>query len=212
MGAAPQGRPDAADGEPVDMGDGVPSTFAEAVVQRRADAERAPTDNARLKVVYFDATSRLFHTDTAVPQVIDHPPEHFRIGANVGYVSVLGHHHAGLDLSFMAESGPFAVTGDLGIARSDAPYNLQPGWVDRQLYHLDVQARWTPLSSPVSPFVAAGPELYIPVSAGVRLSAGAEARFAPTWVASAAGVFSVAGSGLGIPLGWGFVIGAARTY
>ncbi len=212
MGAAPEGRPEAADGEAVDMGDGVPSTFAEAVLQRRADAERAPTDNPRLKVVYFDATSRLFHTDTAVAQVIDHPPEHFRIGATVGYVSVLGHHHAALDLSFLAEMGRFGVAGDLGIARSDSPYNLQPGWVDRQLYHLDVQARWTPLSSRISPFVAAGPELYIPVSAGVKLSAGAEARFAPTWVASAAGVFSVAGSRLGVPFGWGLQIGVARTY
>lgn len=212
IGEAPATRPEAADAEPVDMGDGVPSTFADAVTQRRTDAERSPTDNPRLKVVYFDATTRLFHADTSVPQVVDHPPEHFRIGASVGYVSVLGHNHASLDLSFLAEIGRFAVTGDLGIARSDTPYNLQPGWVDRQLYHVNVQARWTPLSSRVSPFVAAGPELYIPVSVGAKLSGGVEARFAPTWVASAEGRFSVAGSRLGRPLGWGFGIGVARTY
>lgn len=212
MTAPPATRPGAADGERLDMGDGLPTTFAEAVTQARADEERAPTDQRTLKIVYFDPRSRLFHADTVLPFVPDHPPEHFRIGLNVGYASVLGHHHGGFDLGFLAEAGRFGVQVDLGVVRAESPYDLQVGWVDRQLYHLDVLARWAPLPGRISPFAALGPELYIPVAAGGRLTLGVEGRFASTWVANAGLIGSVSASKLQVPLGWGASVGVARTY
>ncbi len=210
--APPATRPKAADGEPVDFGDGVPSTFAEAVQQARADAERPPTEERELKVVYFDPRSKLFHADTVLPQVVDHPPEHFRIGATVGYASLLGHHHAGFDLGFLGEVGRFGVEADVGVARADMPYDLQPNWVDRQLYHIDLMARWAPLPGRVTPFAALGPEVYIPISVGARVTAGVEGRFASTWVAHGEGFASVADSKLNVPLGWGVGLGVSRTY
>ncbi len=209
---APATRPAAADGEQLDMGDGVPTTFAEAVVQARADSERAPTDNPRLKIVYFDPRSRQFHTDTVLPELVDHPPEHFRIGAEVGYTSVLGHHHGAFGLGFLGEAGRFGVQLDLGVLRSDTPYNLGPKWVDRQLYHVDVMARWAPLAGRVTPFVAFGPDVYLPVAVGGRAQLGVEARFAPTWVAQLSGSGTAVASKLDVPLGWGVGVGVSRTY
>ena len=212
MTPAPATRPGAADGERLDMGDGVPTTFADAVTQARADEERAPTDQRTLKIVYFDPRSRLFHADTVLPFVPDHPPEHFRIGGSVGYSSVLGHKHAGFDLGFLAKFGSFGVQFDLGVLRAESPYSLQPGWVDRQLYHVDLLARWAPLPGRVSPFAALGPELYVPVAVGGRLTLGVEGRFASTWVGMAGLTGSVSASKLDVPLGWGTSVGVARTY
>ncbi len=209
---APATRPAAADGEMMDMGDGVPTTFADAVTQARTDSERAPTDNPRLKVVYFDPKSRQFHADSVIPALVDHPPEHFRIGADVGYASVLGHRHGTFGLGFLGEAGRFGVQLDLGVLRSDAPYNLNVGWVDRQLYHVDVLARWSPLPGRITPFLAFGPEVYIPVAFGGRGQLGVEARFASTWVAQVSGFGAVSTSRLDIPFGWGFGLGVARTY
>lgn len=210
--AAPATRPAAAEGEAVDMGDGVPSTFADAVMQARADAERAPTELRRLKVVYFDPASRGFHVDSVRAEAPYTPTEHFRLGASTGYTSALGHGHATIDVGFLAAAGRFGAQLDLGLARADAPYHLQPGWIDRQLYHLDLLARWTPLEGRYSPYVTAGPELYVPIAVGARVGAGVDARFAPRWVASAGAFGAVAASRTGMPFGWGLNLGVARTY
>lgn len=212
MTAAPVTRPEAAEGEAVDMGDGVPTTYGEAVVQARADSERAPTDNPRLKIVYFDPKSRQFHADSVIPVLVDHPPEHFRIGADIGYTSILGHNHGSLGLNFLGEAGPLGLQLDLGVLRSDTPYNLQVGWVDRQLYHVDLMVRWAPLPGRVTPFLAFGPDVYIPVAFGGRAQVGVEARFASTWVAQVSGSGTVASSKLDVPFGWGVGLGVARTY
>lgn len=101
---------------------------------------------------------------------------------------------------------------DLGVLRSDTPYNLQVGWVDRQLYHVDLMVRWAPLPGRVTPFLEFGPDVYIPVAFGARAQAGVEARFASMWVAQVSGSGTVASSKLDVPFGWGVGLGVARTY
>lgn len=200
-------RPAAADGERVDHGDGIPSTYAEEIVAVD-EAGRVPTAaERRLRVVWFDPALERFTLDAASVPRADTTPARFRVGLHLGYAGMMAHHHAAADLAGAFRVGPVEIEGRLGLVRADAPYNLYAAWVDQQLYHVAVAARWAP-EWPVAPFVAAGPELYVPVAVGGRVATGAQVRIERRWLA----VAEVHGGWLDRGPGWGIGLGVSRTY
>ncbi|MDP2306547.1 MAG: hypothetical protein Q8P18_11040 [Pseudomonadota bacterium] len=214
VGPADPLRPAAADGERVDHGDGIPSTYAEEVVVLDEDArDHASSTEERLRVMWFDPTLGRFSLDGGpVLARPDTQPTRFRVGLHLGYAGMMAHHHATVDLGGAwrigrIAGGPLDLEGRLGLARADAPYNLYAGWVDQQLYHASLGVRWAP-SWDVAPFVAAGPELYVPVAFGARVSTGAQIRIERRWLA----VVEVHGGWLDQGPGWGAGLSVGRMY
>lgn len=60
----------------------------------------------------------------------------------------------------------------------------------------------------VAPFVAAGPEFYVPVAFGARLSTGAQLRIERRWLA----VAEIHGGWLDQGPGWGAGLSVGRMY
>lgn len=214
MSRADARRPAAAGGEAVDHGDGIPSTYEQEVSAiHEGVTERRPEEGAReLRIVYFDTRLRRFSTDSGAALVrpdTEEPP--FELYGQLGYTRMLEHHHAAVDIGGAWRPGAFGVEAKIGLVRADSSYNLYADWVDAQLYHVTVGARWSP-SWRVRPFATLGPEIYIPVAVGGRLGAGAEARLDHNWRAQVEGYFSllnVAGEAEGAG---GIGIGVGRVY
>jgi hypothetical protein len=206
IGPADPLRPAAADGERQDHGDGIPSTYAEEVLARD-EAARAgrPYVERRLRLVWFDATLQRFSLDAPVASRPELADTRFRAALHVGYAGMMAHHHAAFDLGAAWRVGPVEIEGRIGLVRADAPYNLYADWVDQQLYHVYLGVRWAP-SWRVAPFVAAGPELYVPAAFGGRVGAGVQLRIERRWVLVAEGhggwLDQGASYGGGIALGW----------
>lgn len=214
VGRADPLRPAAADGERVDHGDGIPSTYAEEIlVLDEAARDRAASTEQRLRVMWFDPALGRFSLDGG-PSLArpDTEQPRFRVGLHLGYAGMMAHHHATVDLGGAwrlgaLAGGPLDLEGRLGLARADAPYNLYAGWVDQQLYHASLGVRWA-ADWDVAPFVAAGPELYVPAAFGARLSTGAQVRIERRWLA----VVEVHGGWLDQGPGWGAGVSVGRMY
>ncbi len=206
IGPADPARPVAADGERADHGDGIPSTYAEEVLAVDEAARERPTTERRLRVMWFDPALERFSLDAAPVARPETAPTRFRVGLQLGYTGMMAHHHAAADLVGAWDLGPVELEARLGLVRADAPYNLYADWVDQQLYHVAVAARWAP-DWRVAPFVAAGPELYVPVAVGGRLSAGGQVRI-ERWL----GVVELHGGLTDQGPGWGVGVGVARAY
>lgn len=200
----PAKRPEAADGERVDMGDGVRSTFAEEVVEVHARAGERPVEVARLRVIWFDPRTRRLGAEPAPVDPVPPADPPVRAGAEVGWLTFMDRHHATVEVGLGAPVGPFEIEGRLGLWRADLAYNLRADWVDRQVYPLGAALRWRPPGA-VAPWVALGPELVVPVAVGGRLQAGVDARFAG-WTARAGGTALLTDAGFG----WGLLLGAGR--
>ena len=182
LSAAPGDRPAAAAGEPVDMGDGVPTTYEGEVLQRyTARGEQHVTRLSRLRLAFFDPDTRRFSADTAVSSALAPSPERLRLGVHTAWVSMMDRQHLGADVQLVVPMGPVALDARLGVVRADQPYNLYKDWVDRALTHVYVGARWAP-SWTVAPFVGVGTDVYAPAALGGRLTVGGQARFARTWL------------------------------
>ncbi len=214
FGAADPLRPAAADGERVDHGDGIPSTYAEEVLAVEADGQpRGGSTERRLRVMWFDPALERFTLDAAptLPRP-DLAEPRFRVGLHLGYAGMMAHHHATVDLGGAwrvteLAGGGLDLEARLGLARADAPYNLYAGWVDQQLYHASLGVRWAP-SWDIAPFVAAGPELYVPVAFGARIATGAQVRIERRWLA----VAEVHGGWLDQGPAWGAGLSLGRMY
>ncbi len=203
----PSTRPEAAEGERVDFGDGVPATFGEHVVARyRGDRDGHVQDGpVRLRVVWFDpGTGRLLQDPPRQEAVAVEEELRTRAGVHLGYARLLDNAHAVADLSLVTELGPLWLDGRAGLARSSEAYLLYPGWTDRQLYHLSLMARWRP-DWRLRPYAAAGPEVYLPVAVGLRGAAGVEGAVGSGLMAS----LELHGALLGVGSSWG--LGAALT-
>lgn len=172
----PPTRPEAAEGERVDMGDGVPATFSDHVVARyQGDRDGHVQDGpVRLRVAWFEpATGRILQDPPAAAPLPAEEPPSTRAGLHLGYARALGNPHAMAELTVVTEAGPVWLDVRAGLARGSEPYLLYPGWTDRQLYHLAALARWRP-DWTVRPYASLGPELYLPVSVGGRGAVGVE--------------------------------------
>ncbi len=181
LSEAPATRPEAAAGEKVDMGDGVPTTFEGEVLQRHAAAGEAHVQRIhRLRVVFFDPATRHFSPDPMVSTALQQPPEKLRLGVRTTGVSMMDRLHLGVDLQLSVPVGPIDAEARLGFVRADSPYNLYTDWVDHTLPHLWLGARIAPDWS-VAPFAAAGLELFAPAAVGGRAEAGIAFRFDQDW-------------------------------
>lgn len=214
VGAADPLRPAAADGERVDHGDGIPSTYAEEVVAiDESGRARGGAVERRLRVMWFDPALERFSLDSG--EAVARPDtvaSRFRVSLHLGYTGMMAHHHAAVDLGgawrvAQVAGGGLDIEGRLGLVRADAPYNLYAGWVDQQLYHASLGVRWAP-DWDLAPFVAAGPELYVPVAFGARVSAGAQLRIERRWLA----VAELHGGWLDQGPGWGAGLSVGRMY
>ncbi len=205
LGPEPKDRPAAAAGEAVDMGDGVPTTFEGEVLQRhRAKDEGHVQRTTRLRMVFFDPATRRFSADPSVSTALQESPERLRLLARAGGMRAMGRSHLGLDLGLLVPVGPLRIDGRLGWVRADRPYNLYEDWVDHQLAHLYLGARWSPEWA-VAPFLGAGVEVLAPAAVGGRLGTGVDLRFARDWQAEV----ELAGGLLdkGLQLGGGLALG-----
>lgn len=211
IGRPDPSRPVAADGERVDHGDGIPATYTEEVIARddatRDTAVRAPEQ--RLRVVWFDPALQRFTLDAPVSVARpDTAQPRFRVSLHLGYTGMMDHAHAAVDLGgAWRVAGPIAIEARLGMVRADAPYNLYPGWVDLQLYHVSVAARWAP-PWPVAPFASIGPEIYIPAAVGARVDAGVQIDVARSWV----GIVDIHGGWLDTGPSWGAGLALGHSY
>lgn len=203
MSDAPADRPNAAAGPPKNMGDGIPTTYEGEIVQRWAAGAEGHVDEAhRLRVVFFDPATRRFSTDTRVATSLQPGPERLRVGLRAGWTAMIDRGHLAGDLALVVPAGKVSVDARLGVVRADEPYNLYTTWVDRQLYHLYVGARWAP-ETRLAPFVSGGAELYAPVSIGVRAAGGLQAAFAERWRAELEGAAGYGTQGPTLAVGLG---------
>jgi hypothetical protein len=210
LGAPDPMRPAAAEGEKVDHGDGIPATYAEEVLATDTITRDAPPGEPerRLRVMWFDPTLERFSLDGGPALVREDTTEpRFRASLHLGYVGMMQHHHAAADLAGAWRVGPVSLEARLGVVRADYPYNLYTNWTDLQLYHAAVSVRWAPPWT-VAPFVSVGPEVYVPVAFGARLSAGAQVRIDRRWV----GIVEANGGWLDQGPSWGVGLGLGRTY
>ena len=204
----PPGRPPAAAGEAVDMGDGVPTTFEGEVLQRhRTRAEAHVGRVNRLRVVFFDPGTRRISADAAVATALQPAPERLRVGLRASGLSMMDRSHLGMDLGLQVPVGPVEADARLGLVRADTAYNLYEGWIDQQLYHLYAGLRWAPTWT-VAPFAGLGLDLYAPAAVGGRLGAGVQARFAQDWVAELEGGAGLMDKGLA----WGGGLALTRGF
>lgn len=212
VSAAPVDRPPAAAGEAANFGDGIPTTYEAEVAERHAAlAEEHTTEVRRLRVVFFDPDTRRFSADTVATTALRPAPERVRVGLSGGGMGMTGRALFGLDLGVAAPVGAFEVGGRLGVVRAEEPYNLYPGWVDRQLYRVAAEARWRPPGTVgwvVSPSVGLAADVYVPLAVGGRVSLGARAPLARGWAVEAEGfggwldVGPQAGVGIGLSRGF----------
>lgn len=211
IGPARSDRPAAAEGEEVDHGDGVPSTYEGQLVEDRSALEDAhPADGEhRLQVVFFDPVTSHLHADGATATDLSLTTEQrLRLGVRAGYASLLDHHHAALDLSAAVRLGPVWAEGQLGVVRADGLYNLYPDWTDRHLYHVLAGVRWAPREGWLTPVAGGALELYVPAAWGGRVLAGAEVTLGGVWVLAGEGHVGIVGGGLG----WGVGASLARSF
>ncbi len=175
-------RPEAADGEPVDMGDGVPITAAGELERRYREGQRAPPPEPyrRLQALWFDAEARRFELYLPPPAPL--PPERARVmvGAWGGYAGALERHHAVGAVGLGWRRGSWGLEGRAGLARAGEPYALYPGWSERALWQVYAGPRWSP-GWRVAPVVGLGAEVLIPVAVGPRGSAGIEVALGGGW-------------------------------
>jgi hypothetical protein len=210
ISGTPDTRPKASEGEAVDLGDGLPTTYEDQVLaerEARLDARPGPEER-RLRVVYFDPSTRQFQADARTEARLEaDPAQRFRIGGQVGVTSLMGNTHGAFDVTLAVREGPVVFEGRLGLIRTQALYNLYEDWQDHDLYHLFAGVRWEAPSGLVRPYVAGGPEIYAPVAFGAGLHGGA-------WIELGAG-WQVAAEGIGLAeeegMGWGFGLALARA-
>ena len=211
LGPARGDRPLAAEGEEVDHGDGVPSTYeGQLVEERTAQQDAYAVDGEhRLQVAFFDPVTSHLHADGATATDLSLSSEQrLRLGVHAGYARLLDHHHAALDLVAAVRAGPLWAEGRLGVVRADGIYNLYPDWTDRHLYHVLAGARWAPREGWFTPVFGGGLELYVPAAWGGRAVVGAEATLGGVWVLAAEGHVGFVGLGLG----WGTGASLARSF
>jgi hypothetical protein len=203
-------RPEAVEGEKLNLGDGVPGTYEDHVLsEQEARFERRPDpDERRVRVVWFEPVTRRFHTNRGTETRLEADPEgRFRLGLRVGYLHVMDRHHGALDLVGAGRAGPLLLEAEIGAIRADLAYNLYEDWVDAHLYHALLGARWCPVGHRVRPSLGLGAEAFVPVALGGRADAGIELALGKGWLL---GVRADAhlldgGFGLGGGLGIGFV-------
>jgi hypothetical protein len=177
LGPASPTRPAAAEGEEVDHGDGVPSTYEAQLAtdhsyrEERHEAER----ERRLRVVFFDPVTGHLQADGGTAALVDGSRSRLRLGVDVGYQRMLEQHHLAGDLCLSLRAGPLWAEARAGAARAQIPYRLYPDWTDRWLYHVALGPGWRPRRGPLVPSVALLGEAWIPVSAGARLEIGGRA-------------------------------------
>lgn len=209
VGGADPMRPAAADGERVDHGDGIPSTYTEEVLAaeeaRREQAPGAP--ERRLRVMWFDPTLQRFSPDGPAPVREDLQERRFRVAIALGYQGMMGHHHAAGDVVGAWRVGPVDIEGRLGLVRADSPYNLYEEWVDPQLYHVALGVRWAPETT-LAPYVYLGPEIYVPAAVGARLELGGQLRIERRWLLT----LGANGGWLDQGPSWGASVGLGWSY
>ena len=211
VGPAPATRPAAAEGEEVDHGDGVPTTYEdqlEADHIARAEAHASEAER-RLRVAFFDPLTGHLHADGLTPAaLLEQPARHLRLDLRLGYLRLLDRHHAALDLGVAVALGPLWARGTLGLARADQEYRYYPDWNDRQIYRAAAGFQWLPLEGALSPLLGAELEAWIPVTLGGRALAGIEGRLGAGWALEAALQADLTGEGLG----WGAGAGLSRGF
>ncbi|MFH1463829.1 MAG: hypothetical protein ABIO70_05530 [Pseudomonadota bacterium] len=211
VGPSSPTRPEAAQGEAVDHGDGIPTTYEaqlEADLAQREDVH-AHESERRLNVIFFDPLTGHLHADGGTPAALTaSPTRHLRLGARVGYAGMIARHHAELDLEVATHLGAFWLGGSLGLARADVEYRLYPDWNDRQLYRVAAGARWVPRERRLSPFLGLEAQAWIPVTLGVRALAGGELSLGAGWLVQADVHTDATGRGLG----WGGGVGVGREF
>lgn len=181
-------RPTAADGERVDHGDGIPSTYTEEVVaeEEARRATRPASPERRLRVTWYDPALQRFTLDAPATTRADLEDPRFRVSLLLGYTAMMERHHAAVDVSGRWRLGPVDLDARLGVVRADHAYNVYADWVDTQLAHAALSARWAPRGR-VAPYVAAGPELYVPAAFGARADAGLQVQVERHWQATIGG-------------------------
>lgn len=168
-------RPKAAEGEEVDHGDGVPSTYEAQLAAELGyrQEEHVAEGERRLRVVFYDPATGHFQADGGTAVSLEGLRPRLRLGAAPGASWMLEQPHVGADLLVALRAGPLWVEGRLGAARAQEPYRLYPDWSDRWLYHLAIGPGWRRRDGPFVPSVALLGEAWVPVSVGGRLQAGA---------------------------------------
>lgn len=211
IGTRPITRPEAAEGEAVDHGDGIPTTYEAQLEadQARHDERHTAESERRLLVAFFDPLTGHLHADGGTPAAqAEVPDRRLRLGLRAGYARQIARHNAVLDLSAATRLGPLWVGGALGVARADQAYRLYPDWSDRQLYRAAAGVRWIPLQARVSPFALAEIEAWVPVTLGAHAGVGAELTLGAGWWLEAGLDGRITGEGPG----WGAGLGAGRGF
>lgn len=205
----PADRPAAAAGERFDAGDGVPTTYEDEVVHRYlAPAEEHVVRVKRVRMAWFDPKTRRLSTDPRAATPLAARPERLRLGLRTGAVGMMQRLHGSLDLQLAVPVGPVEVDARLGLVRADQAYNLYADWVDQQLYHLYLGARWAP-DWWLAPYAAVGAEVYAPAALGGRAGGGLQARFdGGHWLFEVEGSAALLDEGLG----WGAGLGLSRGF
>ncbi len=206
--APPADRPPAAAGEKVNFGDAIPTTYEDAVADRLgAVGEEHISERNRLRVIFFNPRTRRFSVDANSATALRGSPERLRVGLRAQYLGMMSRRHVGGDIALVVPVGPIEAEGRLGLVRADEPYNLYPNWVDQQIYHVALGARWAP-AWPIAPYAAAAAEVYIPIAVGGHLTGGVQAQFAGKWVAEAELLVGYLDTGTQ----WGGGFGLARSF
>lgn len=189
------------------MGDGVPTTYEDEVLQRHvAQGEQHVIRHDRLRVVFFDPGTRRFSADPAVATALQVSPERLRLGISGAAVTMMDRFHLGADLSLVVPTGPIELEGRLGMVRAETPYNLYEDWVDRSLAHVYLGARWAPDWS-LAPFAGLGLDIYAPAAIGGRAGAGLQARVDQDWLFQAEADLGLMDRGLSVAGGLGLARG-----
>jgi hypothetical protein len=174
-------RPEAAAGQAVDMGDGIPTTYERQILSMsEAPAEEHVREHPRLRLVYFDPLTRRFSAEPRASVPLRPAPERIRLGARAGWAGMMERQHATLDLRFDLPIGPVRGEVLLGTVRADEAYNLAPEWVDPQLCHVAVGASWSP-DGRLAPRAMGAIEVYAPAAVGLRVEGGAVLRLPDRW-------------------------------
>ncbi len=168
-------RPEAAEGEVVDHGDGVPSSYEDQLESEHHFRQERSSGSSerRLRVVFYDPVTGHFQADGGTAGALGVGPDRMRLGASMGYARMLARHHVGAELSVALAAGPLWVDLRAGAARAEEPYRLYPDWSDRWLYHLALGPGWRRPRGAFRPSATLLAEAWLPVSLGARLELGA---------------------------------------
>jgi len=181
ISAADRTRPEAADGEALELGDGVPVTLTREIALRHEGAvdDLAPVELRRLKTLWFDPASRRIdlHQPPAAPLPRRDP---LSVSAWGGYTGALERRHAGAGLGVDKRRGGLGIEARVGVLQADRDYALYPEWTDARLWSVYAGALWSP-ERRLAPAAGLGLAVLAPVALGPQLSLGVELELGSAW-------------------------------